>query len=128
MIVVTIKTRSLWLSRRVDACPSRLFELRVFDFHWQLARAHRLIPARSGPDTTENKRKDRRIAARRPKSFSSRSICTSHPSDAGLGRSDADRALQSTEAPPLATKLGVRTQRRLQMPSNSTRGVVYLKP
>jgi hypothetical protein len=41
MTVVTIKARSMSRSRRVEASPSRLFEFRVFDFHWRRKRAQR---------------------------------------------------------------------------------------
>jgi hypothetical protein len=43
LVVVTINTRSLSLSRRVEAWSSRLFELGVFDLHWQRARAQSVI-------------------------------------------------------------------------------------
>jgi hypothetical protein len=53
MTVVTIKARSLSRSRRVEASPSRLFELRVFGVHWQRKRAQP-HPCAFGTDTTEN--------------------------------------------------------------------------
>jgi hypothetical protein len=52
LVVVTINTTSLSLSRGVEAWSSRLFELGVFDFHRQRASAHRSSCA-FGPDTTE---------------------------------------------------------------------------